>query len=130
MSRSKEYQKILNSKEWQRLRISYLRAHPYCERCLEQGRIAAPVDVHHKVPVESAKAGNGVDGIEAMKRLAFDVGNLEALCVPCHCARHQEMGRGTKQLHQEREATRSQQWLQSIRDRQAKAKGSDTCVED
>ena len=127
MSRSKEYQKILNSKEWQHLRIAYLRQHPYCERCLEQGRIAAPVDVHHKRPVESANAGNGVDGIEAMKRLALDPSNLEALCVPCHCARHKEMGRGTKQLHQEREATRTQQWLQKIRDRQAKDKGSDKC---
>ena len=127
MSRSKEYQKILNSKEWQHLRIAYLRQHPYCERCLEQGRIAAPVDVHHKRPVESANAGNGVDGIEAMKRLALDPSNLEALCVSCHCARHKEMGRGTKQLHQEREATRTQQWLQKIRDRQAKAKGSDKC---
>ena len=127
MSRSKEYQKILNSKEWQHLRIAYLRQHPYCERCLEQGRIAAPVDVHHKRPVESANAGNGVDGIEAMKRLALDPSNLEALCVPCHCARHKEMGRGTKQLHQEREATRTQQWLQKIRDRQAKAKGSGKC---
>jgi 5-methylcytosine-specific restriction endonuclease McrA len=122
MSRSREYQQILNSKAWQQLRISYLRAHPYCERCLAEGRYVSPVDVHHRTPVES----KAKEGIAAMRQVALDPDNLEALCVPCHVVRHKEMGRGTKQLHQEREADRSRQWLERIRARQAK--GSDTCM--
>ena len=126
MSRCKEYQDILNTKTWKLLRAAYIRAHPYCERCLAEGRYIAPVDVHHKVPVESAAKG----GKEAMRKLAFDWNNLEALCVPCHIERHKALGRGTKQLHQEREAGRAAQWIESLRAKQAKAKGSDTCMKD
>lgn len=125
MSRSKEYQAILNGKDWQRVRAQHLATHPYCERCLElYGRKRFPIDVHHKIPVESVAK----QGIEAMRKLALDPLNLEALCVPCHVARHKEMGRGTKQLHQQREADRARQRIEQVRARQAK--GSDTGMKD
>ena len=70
MSRSREYQQILNSKAWQQLRISYLRAHPYCERCLAEGRYVSPVDVPSSC-TRSARptgAGSGLNAYEQDRR--------------------------------------------------------------
>ena len=89
MSRDKRYQKLLNSKRWAEVkRIVWQRAGGLCERCRREGFIRAGVDCHHKVPVESANP----DDPKAMERLAYDVGNIELLCIPCHIRAHQEMG--------------------------------------
>ena len=92
MSRDKRYQRLLNHKRWHELRRGYLQEHPLCERCYREGieqtgqpYITAAVDVHHKVPVESAKTE------QEMERLAYNPANLEALCIPCHIKTHQEM---------------------------------------
>ena len=86
MSRDKRYQKLLNSPRWAEVkRIVWQRAEGLCERCKREGFITAGVDCHHKQPVESAKTE------EEMNRLAYDVGNIEVLCVPCHIKTHQEM---------------------------------------
>ena len=47
--------------------------------------ITPGVDCHHKIPVESAKTE------QEMERLAYDVNNIELLCIPCHIKTHQEM---------------------------------------
>ena len=110
MSRSKDYQRLLNSKRWKMLRQEYLRAHPLCERCKADGLIRSAIDVHHKVPVESAHT------LAEMEQLAFDWNNLQALCIPCHSAIHKEGGKGTRELKKQREAERLQRWI----DRQTK----------
>ena len=101
MSRDKRYQKLLNSPRWAAVKnVVWLRAGGLCERCrregieagiLPDGYITPGVDCHHKVPVESAKTE------EEMRRLAYDVHNIELLCVPCHIKTHQEMRSHTKE---------------------------------
>ena len=107
MSRNREYQKLLNSKRWKLLRAEYLRAHPLCEDCKAQGFIVAAVDVHHIVPVESAKSP------AEMEALCFNVhgNNLRALCIPCHIRVHQEARSHSKEGHKQREDDRLQQWI-------------------
>ena len=86
MSRDKHYQKLLNSKRWAEVkRFVWHRAGGLCERCRREGFIRAGVDCHHKTPVESAKTE------QEMERLAYDVSNIELLCIPCHIKTHQEM---------------------------------------
>jgi 5-methylcytosine-specific restriction protein A len=119
MSRDPRYQKLLNAKQWKQLRADYLRAHPLCERCQREGEaagipggyVSAAIDVHHKVPVETAKTA------AEMERLCYDPRNLEALCIPCHCRTHQEMGKGTKALSRQRAQERMQRWADSIQKR-------------
>lgn len=94
MSRSKAYQRLLNSREWADVkRIVWKRAEGLCERCRREGYITPGVDCHHKIPVESANP----DDPQAMERLAYDVSNIELLCIPCHIKTHQEMRSHTKE---------------------------------
>lgn len=51
----------------------YLSEHPLCAKCEEQGRVAAAVEVDHKIPLHLG----GPD----------DESNLQSLCVPCHEAK-------------------------------------------
>lgn len=55
---------------WQRVRLMFLRAHPLCQDCAEQGRVTEATDVHHVV----AKRLGGTD----------EESNLRALCHSCH----------------------------------------------
>ena len=104
MSRSKDYQRLLNSKRWKMLRQEYLRAHPLCERCKAEGLIRSAIDVHHKVPVESAHT------LMEMELLAFDWHNLQALCIPCHASIHKAERSHSKQAHKQREDDRLERW--------------------
>lgn len=115
MSRNPDYQKLLNSKRWKQLRIAYLREHPLCEECLSNDKISSAIDVHHKVPVESAKT------FEEMERLAYDVHNLQALCIPCHCEVHRQMRSHTWQMirkmpqdEQTDEDAKLKDWVQRV----------------
>lgn len=118
-SRSKEYQKLLNSREWKDLRIRYLREHPLCERCLREGkteglpfgRATPAIDLHHKQPVESVKS------LPEMKRLCFDWNNLEALCVACHKKTHMELRSFGRKGHMEREQNRHLQRMKALEER-------------
>ena len=103
MSRSKRYQHLLNSRRWAEVkRIVWKRAGGLCERCrregiaagvLPDGYITPGVDCHHKIPVESANP----DIPGEMERLAYNVDNVELLCVACHIRTHQEMRSHTKE---------------------------------
>ena len=63
---------------WKRIRDSYIKTHPFCERCFEQG-ILVPVDeVHHKVPISQGGT--------------HDRNNLMSLCKSCHNKIHHEIG--------------------------------------
>ena len=116
MSRDPRYQRLLNDRRWRELRIAYLREHPLCERCIREGKAAGvpegyitpAIDVHHRVPVETAKT------LQEMERLAYDWNNLEALCIPCHSRTHREMGKGTKALAKQRAQERQTRWIDSM----------------
>ena len=105
MSRNKDYQRLLNSKRWKQLRLEYLRAHPLCEDCKQEGFVCAAVDVHHVVPCESAKS------FGEMVQLCYDPNNLRALCIPCHIKVHQQSKSHTTEGHKQREADRLEQWI-------------------
>jgi len=104
MSRDKQYQKLLNSKQWQRVKkFVWERAGGLCERCrregiaagvLPDGYITPGVDCHHIRPVEGAKSLYGLDG---MISRCFDTRNIELLCVPCHIKTHTELKSHTKE---------------------------------
>jgi 5-methylcytosine-specific restriction protein A len=57
---------------WQRLSRAYLKSHPLCVKCLEQGRYTKATVVDHRVP----HRGDPV--------LFWDESNWQALCKPCH----------------------------------------------
>lgn len=59
-------------KWWQRNRKWYLRLHPLCVKCLEDGRVECATVVDHIVPHK----GN--------RKLLRDAANWQALCKPCH----------------------------------------------
>ncbi|OQB53201.1 MAG: HNH endonuclease [Firmicutes bacterium ADurb.Bin146] len=63
---------------WKRIRDSYAKAHPLCERCLEEGRITPMDEVHHIVPISQG-------GTHARS-------NLRSLCKSCHQRTHIELG--------------------------------------
>jgi len=88
MSRNKDYQRLLNAPQWAKVKaIVRARAGGLCERCKAEGYITPGVDCHHIVPVESAK----YKGIDAMRKLCYDVNNIQLLCVDCHIKTHREM---------------------------------------
>lgn len=109
MSRDKRYQRLLNSKRWAEVkRQVWARAGGLCERCLREGFIRAGVDCHHKVPVESANP----DDPKAMERLAYDVNNIELLCVPCHIKTHQELRSHYAETVKERKELKRRRFLE------------------
>lgn len=110
MSRDRNYQRLLNSKRWRELRADYLKAHPLCERCNREGFVRAAVDVHHRVPVETASKS-----VQAMERLCFDPHNLEALCVPCHVRTHKEAGSFTRETIKQRADDRLRRWIEKYK---------------
>jgi len=57
---------------WQKARDSYLRSHPLCVRCNEQGRIEAASVVDHIQPHKGDQS------------LFWDQANWQALCKTCH----------------------------------------------
>ena len=118
MSRDKRYQKLLNSKRWHEVkRFVWQRAGGLCERCrregiaagvLPDGYIKPGVDCHHKIPVESANP----DDPKAMERLAYDVNNIELLCVPCHIKTHEELRSHHAETVKERKELKRRRFLE------------------
>ena len=115
MSRDPQYQRLLNSKTWKMLRMAYLQQHPLCERCLKEGHVRSAIDLHHRIPVETAKSRS------EMRDLCYDLRNLEALCIPHHKEAHKQLRSQTKEAHQQREDDRLERWIE----RQSKPKRND-----
>lgn len=113
MSRDKNYQHLLNSKKWKTLRQWKLEQNPLCELCEREGKVVSAIDVHHKVPVESARTP------DEMERLAFDPNNLQALCIPCHAKVHREARSHTRRSHEQRERDRLERWKEELERRVA-----------
>jgi len=63
---------------WKRIRDRYIKAHPLCEECKEQGRLTLAEEVHHVLPL-SKGGGN-------------ESSNLMSLCKSCHSSITAESG--------------------------------------
>ena len=105
MSRNKDYQRMLNSKRWKQLREWKLEQNPLCELCAEKGLVVAAVDIHHKIPCESART------VQEMEALCFNPSNLQSLCISCHANLHRLGQSHTKQAHKHRESERLARWI-------------------
>ena len=86
-----EIAKIYNSSIWQKLRKTYMAAHPICEVCQLEGIIKPAVEIHH-----IREISNGTS-IEQMQDIAYDYNNLQALCVECHHKIHTNRHREKRQ---------------------------------
>ena len=90
MAKDKEYNRMIHTDKWLRLRRAKLTANPICERCKVEGRITPAEEVHHVTPVE--------DGLTQREKetLMYDPHNSRALCHNCHVKTHTELGRSGK----------------------------------
>lgn len=103
MAKDKDYQHLINSQRWLRLRRDLLTRHPLCQRCQAEGRLTPATEVHHIRPVEEAV------GRAAKAALMYDPHNLRALCHNCHVLTHTEMGRSGKEATRRRNAEQARQ---------------------
>lgn len=87
MAKDKDYQKLIHTGKWLRLRKDILTRYPLCQRCASEGRITAATEVHHIRPVEEA-----ITYADKRQRM-YDPSNLRALCHDCHVRIHTELGR-------------------------------------
>ena len=83
MALNRSVQKSLQTLElmdddWRRIRGLYVKKHPLCERCLEEGRITPVEEVHHIIPL--SRGGTN------------QFSNLMSLCQSCHTKIHYELG--------------------------------------
>ena len=106
----KDKAEIYNSREWKELRIAKLRSTDgLCEECMKQGIVTSARCVHHIVPIETARTK------DEMKRLAFDVNNLRALCFACHARIHKELGSNTAKIVRQRAEARQDRWADNLK---------------
>lgn len=98
MAKDKDYQQLIHTERWLKLRRDKLTAQPLCERCQQEDRITPATEVHHVVPVE--------DGLTRAAKvwLMYDPHNLRALCHDCHVKTHTELGRCGKEATKRRNA--------------------------
>lgn len=96
MAKDKDYNRLIHTAQWLRLRRAVLTAHPVCERCEAAGYMSAATEVHHRRPVECGFS------LREKSQLMFDSDNLMALCHACHVAIHTEMGRSGKEATRRR----------------------------
>lgn len=74
-SRSRNIDPFYGKNIWKKTRAKFLREHPLCEDCRNEGYVTPATEVHHIIPV--AQGGS---------RLEEE--NLVALCHSCHMKRH------------------------------------------
>lgn len=73
-------EKFYHSKLWKNCRDEYKKLHPYCERCLKEGKLV-PVDiVHHKIWLNASNINN--------PNITLNFNNLESICRDCHNKEH------------------------------------------
>ena len=109
---AKDKATIYDSREWKELRAAKLRStNGLCEECLKQGIVTSARCVHHVVPIETARTK------DEMKRLAFDVNNLRALCFACHARIHKDMGSNTAKIVRQRAEARQDRWADNLMQR-------------
>ena len=108
MAKDKEYNKLIHTGRWLRLRRDVLTAHPLCQRCEQEGKITPATEVHHVRPVEEAYSYS--DKVQRM----YDPHNLRALCDDCHVKTHTEQGRSGKEATKKRNAEQTRQVIEKF----------------
>lgn len=106
MAKDRDYQKLINTSRWLRLRRAVLTAQPLCQRCKDEGRITAATEVHHVRPVEEA-----ITYTDKRQRM-YDAHNLRALCHDCHVRTHTEAGRSGREATKRRNAEHTAQIIE------------------
>ena len=96
MAKDKDYQQLIHTGKWLRLRKDVLSRFPLCQRCDAEGRTTAATEVHHIRPVEEA-----ITYGDKRQRM-YDPSNLMALCHDCHVKVHTELGRSGKEATKKR----------------------------
>ena len=96
MAKDKDYQRLIHTGKWLRLRKSVLSSHPLCQRCEAEGRTTSATEIHHRRPVEEA-----ITYADKRQRM-YDPANLMALCHDCHIKAHTELGRSGKEATKRR----------------------------
>ena len=73
MGKNKQlYNLVIYTGKWRRVRRAYLKAHPYCVKCLLRGVIKRAAVVDHITPHQGDE------------RLMWDAKNYQSLCASCH----------------------------------------------
>lgn len=108
MAKDKDYNKLIHTVRWLRLRRDTLTAHPLCQRCEIEGRITPATEVHHIRPVEEA-----ITMADKMQRM-YDPHNLQALCHDCHVKTHTELGRCGREATRKRNTEQVQQVIKKF----------------
>lgn len=79
-----------NSTAWKKLRDTYYKSHPICEKCLEKGVITPAEDIHHiRSPFRNGVINYG---------LLLDPDNLMAVCKKCHQEIHNKKGLSPEEI--------------------------------
>jgi len=73
-----------NTPQWKNLRNRYIREHPYCQMCLEDGHVVEAEEVHHIKPFLEGTTE------EEKWSLLTDEDNLMSLCKDHHHQVHNE----------------------------------------
>ena len=105
MAHSRLYVRIMNSKEWRRVRNLYLGEHPLCEMCKAEGYYRPARCVHHRQEVESGRTE------KECWEIATRTANLQALCYDCHAKVHRQQRSHSRESHHQREQERLRQWI-------------------
>ena len=94
--RRKERRKAYNNTYYQKIRGYYMRCHPWCERCLREGKYSPASDCHHVIsPFEGNKTH------EQKYELLTNANNFIALCRDCHNEIHQSQEKTKKDKHKQ-----------------------------
>lgn len=107
MAKDADYNRMIQSTEWRRLRAVKLGMNPLCERCEESGVIEPATEVHHREPCEMAVSKS------EMRQRMFSLNNLESLCHACHVQRHVDLRSKSRAATKKR----NERALQRFRDR-------------
>ncbi|AFJ47154.1 HNH endonuclease [Shimwellia blattae] len=84
--------RIYGSK-WDKARRLFLRAHPLCVMCQQQGQTTAATVVDHIIPhkLKDALRAGDPRAIARAQKLFWDRGNWQGLCAPHHGSTKQRM---------------------------------------
>ena len=73
-----------------------MRCHPWCEKCLKEGKYNPASDCHHIISPFEGNISN-----ERKYALLTDSNNFIALCRECHNEIHQRQENNKKQKHKQ-----------------------------
>ena len=69
-------ERFYKSKAWKNCRATFLQLNPLCEECLKRGLYVPATHAHHRQHLTEQNVDD--------PSVAYDFGNLEAVCLDCH----------------------------------------------